>query len=65
MRGVYTDGKTLSFFCAGTLSSSVSGDEILIDGMPVGNLFAFAWNGEFGGTFFRSSLGSQPSIHLL
>lgn len=28
----------------GPLSSSISGDEILIDGMPSGNLFSFAWN---------------------
>lgn len=28
----------------GTLTSSVTGDEIMIDGMPVGNLFSFAWN---------------------
>lgn len=30
----------------GTLTSSIAGDEIMIDGMPVGNLFAFAWNCE-------------------
>ncbi|EKD02284.1 metal ion transport-related protein [Trichosporon asahii var. asahii CBS 8904] len=28
----------------GPLSSSISGDEILIDGMPAGNLFGFVWN---------------------
>ncbi|KAK4684484.1 hypothetical protein P7C73_g5694, partial [Tremellales sp. Uapishka_1] len=28
----------------GPLSSSMSGDEILIDGMPVGNVFGFCWN---------------------
>ncbi|KAJ9096412.1 hypothetical protein QFC21_005234 [Naganishia friedmannii] len=28
----------------GTLTSSMTGDEVLIDGMPVGNLFAFGWN---------------------
>lgn len=31
----------------GTLTSSMTGDEIMIDGMPVGNFFAFAWNREF------------------
>jgi hypothetical protein len=30
----------------GPLSSSISGDEILIDGMPSGNFFSFFWNGE-------------------
>ena len=29
---------------SGTLTSSMTGDEVLIDGMPVGNLFAFGWN---------------------
>ncbi|KIR35489.1 metal homeostatis protein bsd2 [Cryptococcus deuterogattii MMRL2647] len=28
----------------GPLSSSISGDEILIDGMPSGNFFSFLWN---------------------
>lgn len=28
----------------GPLSSSINGDEILIDGMPAGNLFGFIWN---------------------
>lgn len=28
----------------GPLSSSMSGDEILIDGMPSGNFFGFVWN---------------------
>ena len=28
----------------GPLSSSMSGDELLIDGMPSGNFFTFAWN---------------------
>lgn len=28
----------------GPLSSSISGDEILIDGMPSGNFFSFFWN---------------------
>jgi hypothetical protein len=28
----------------GPLSSSMSGDEILIDGMPTGNFFGFFWN---------------------
>jgi len=30
----------------GPLSSSMSGDEILIDGMPSGNFFGFFWNCE-------------------
>ena len=30
----------------GPLSSSMSGDEILIDGMPSGNFFGFFWNSE-------------------
>ena len=30
----------------GTMTSSITGDEILIDGMPVGNFFIFAWNSE-------------------
>jgi len=29
------------------MTSSVTGDEILIDGMPVGNFFIFAWNSEW------------------
>jgi len=28
----------------GPLTSSLSGDEILIDGMPSGNFFGFFWN---------------------
>lgn len=28
----------------GPLSSSINGDEILIDGMPAGNFFGFVWN---------------------
>jgi hypothetical protein len=28
----------------GPLTSSLSGDEILIDGMPSGNFFGFLWN---------------------
>lgn len=28
----------------GPLHSSMSGDEILIDGMPSGNMFGFVWN---------------------
>jgi hypothetical protein len=32
---------------SGTMTSSVTGDEILIDGMPVGNFFIFAWNSAY------------------
>lgn len=31
----------------GTMTSSITGDEILIDGMPVGNFFIFAWNSKY------------------
>jgi hypothetical protein len=31
----------------GPLHSSISGDEILIDGMPTGNFFGFFWNRKF------------------
>lgn len=30
----------------GPLTSSLSGDEILIDGMPSGNFFGFIWNSQ-------------------
>jgi hypothetical protein len=32
----------------------MTGDEVLIDGMPVGNLFAFGWNSESRRLFYRS-----------
>jgi len=37
----------------GTMTSSVTGDEILIDGMPVGNFFIFAWNSGYLGLYKR------------
>lgn len=43
----------------GPLTSSLSGDEILIDGMPTGNFFGFVWNST---CHYRHSAFADPLV---